>query len=333
MDIKQIDFDRVERVATEYSLTLPIEQTRQWAVYQATIEGRSPWQCIELVRGGRTMAVSSLMDFETHGYHFLRSEHGPVWVEEPSEALEAQALAALCDYLRREHRAAAFIRLAVKHALDVTRPTLSTIPYDRTVILDVTGGDEAILSRMKTRGRRDVRKALRESPIECADETERASASFEEYYSLMVETGERDGFAPAPMSDFENMIRVLSARHCRLYAGRLDGRLVNWSMVTVSGRRATLYYAASSTDTMRMYVGDKLMYFVACELGRLFDGSIDEYDLMGIGSELSPELNGLNKFKCKFSKEVAEVAPDRDVPLRKALYAALVAARRALRRS
>ena len=29
MDIKQIDFDRVERVATEYSLTLPIEQTRQ----------------------------------------------------------------------------------------------------------------------------------------------------------------------------------------------------------------------------------------------------------------------------------------------------------------
>ena len=103
-----------------------------------------------------------------------------MWVEEPSEALEAQALTALCDYLRREHKAAVFIRLAVKHALDVTRPTLSTIPYDRTVILDVTGGDEAILSRMKTRGRRDVRKALRESPIECADETERASASFEE---------------------------------------------------------------------------------------------------------------------------------------------------------
>lgn len=333
MDIKQIDFDRVERVAAEYSLTLPIEQTRQWAVYQATIEGRSPWQCIELVRGGRTMAVSSLMDFETHGYHFLRSEHGPVWVEEPSEALEAQALTVLCDYLRREHKAAVFIRLAVKHALDVTRPTLSTIPYDRTVILDVTGGDEAILSRMKTRGRRDVRKALRESPIECADETERASASFEEYYSLMVETGGRDGFVPAPMSDFENMMRILGARHCRLYAGRLDGRLTNWSMVTVSGRRATRYYAASSTDTMRMHVWDRLIYFEACELGRLFGGTVNEYDLMAIGSELSPELNGLNEFKCKFSKEVVEVAPDRDVPLRKALYAALVTARKTLRRS
>ena len=333
MQIEQIGLSELEQRAEELKLTLPIEQTHQWASYQATVEGRSPWRCVRFADGDGTLALASLMDFETHGYHFLRSEHGPVWVEEPSEALEAQALAALCDYLRREHRAAAFIRLAVKHALDVTRPTLSTIPYDRTVILDVTGGDEAILSRMKTRGRRDVRKALRESPIECADETEHASASFEEYYPLMVETGERDGFAPAPMSDFENMMRILGDRHCRLYVGRLDGRLTNWSMVTVSGRRATRYYAASSTDTMRMHVGDRLVYFEACELGRLFDGSIGEYDLMAIGSELSPELNGLNEFKCKFSKEVVEVAPDRDVPLRKALYAALVAARRALRRS
>lgn len=333
MQIEQIGLSELEQRAEELKLTLPIEQTHQWASYQATIEGRSPWRCVKFADGDRTLALASLMDFETHGYHFLRSEHGPVWVEEPSEALEAQALTALCDYLRREHKAAVFIRLAVKHALDVTRPTLSTIPYDRTVILDVTGGDEAILSRMKTRGRRDVRKALRESPIECADETERASASFEEYYSLMVETGGRDGFVPAPMSDFENMMRILGARHCRLYAGRLDGRLTNWSMVTVSGRRATRYYAASSTDTMRMHVGDRLIYFEACELGRLFGGTVNEYDLMAIGSELSPELNGLNEFKCKFSKEVVEVAPDRDVPLRKALYAALVTARKTLRRS
>ena len=332
MQIEQIGLSELEQRAEELKLTLPIEQTHQWASYQATIEGRSPWRCVRFADDDRTLALASLMDFETHGYHFLRSEHGPVWVEGPSEALEAQAITTLCDYVRSEHRAAAFIRMAVKHALDVTRPTLSTIPYDRTVILDVTGGDEAILLRMKPRGRRDVRKALRESPIECADETERASASFEEYYPLMVETGERDGFTPAPMSDYENMMHILGTGHCRLYAGRLDGRLTNWSMVTVSGKRATRYYAASSTDTMRMHVGDKLVYFEACELGRLFDGTVSEYDLMAIGSDLSPELNGLNEFKCKFSKEVAEVAPDRDVPLRKTLYAALVAARRALRR-
>ena len=54
-----------------------------------------------------------------------------------------------------------------------------------TVVIDVTGGDEEILSRMKPRGRRDVRKALREAPVTCADETEQATADFSEYYAIM----------------------------------------------------------------------------------------------------------------------------------------------------
>mgnify|MGYP000402845808 CR=1 FL=1 len=61
-------------------------------------------------------------------------------------------------------------------------PVLSTVPYNETVYVDITGGDEAILTRMKKRGRRDVRKALRESPAVCADETAQAMADFSEYY-------------------------------------------------------------------------------------------------------------------------------------------------------
>ena len=116
MQIEQIGLSELEQRAEELKLTLPIEQTHQWASYQATIEGRSPWRCVRFADDDRTLALASLMDFETHGYHFLRSEHGPVWVEEPSETLEAQAITALCDYVRSEHKAAAFIRMAVKHA-------------------------------------------------------------------------------------------------------------------------------------------------------------------------------------------------------------------------
>jgi hypothetical protein len=46
-------------------------------------------------------------------------------------------------------------------------------------------------------------------------------------------------------------------------------------------------------------------------------------DLMAIGSDFSPSLKGLNEFKCKFAKEAASVAPDRDLPLRPLLYDAL----------
>lgn len=326
MELQKIDYDEYRQIAGGIGRSLPIEQTRSWAEYQKTVEGRIPYGYFKLVDGTSVAAIMSVMDFQTHGYHYLRSEHGPVWLDEPSEDQERQAVEAIRSCLRGMGSHAVFVRMAVAHELDATRPTLSTIPYDRTVIVDVTGGDEAILSRMKPRGRRDVRKALREAPVTCADETQRAIESFDEYYEVMVETGARDGFVPAPASDYVTMLEVLGPEHCRLLAGRdEDGRVVTWSICTISGTRATRYYAASRNETMRKHVSDKLVYFECCEMGRL---GCEEYDLMAIGSEFSPSLMGLNEFKTKFCKEVAEVAPDRDVPLRPAAYAALVQARR-----
>ena len=49
--------------------------------------------------------------------------------------------------------------------------------------------------------------------------------------------------------------------------------------------------------------------------------------MMGIGSDFAPSLLGLNEFKCKFTKETAEVAPSRDIPVRRGFYALLVKAR------
>ena len=51
------------------------------------------------------------------------------------------------------------------------------------------------------------------------------------------------------------------------------------------------------------------------------------YDMMGIGSDFAPSLLGLNEFKCKFTKETAEVAPSREIPVRRGFYALLVKAR------
>jgi D-aspartate ligase len=300
---------------------IPIEQTSAWLDYEATIPGRTPWGYVALRREGHTLAVACFADYETHGYHFLRGHHAPVWADEPSEADEAEALEALSSYVRAKDRKQVFVRLSVMHDLPACRPTLSTLPYDQTVVIDVTGGDDEILARMKPRGRRDVRKALRESKVECADETERAGESFAEYYEVMRETGERDGFTPAPISDYEDMLRILGPERCRVFAGRLDGRVVTWSIVTISKTRAVRYYGASLNETMRQHVTDKLVYFECCELGRL--GCLD-YDMMAIGSDFQPKLLGLNEFKTKFAKQVTPVAPDRDLPLRKTFYASLV---------
>lgn len=314
-------YEQLVQLAHDWNVNLPIEQTSQWADFEDTIEGRSPWGAFRIDDDGEPVGLVSFIDYETHGYHYLRSHCGPVWKKSLSEDEEARLVSGIRDAVKKLDRKQAFIRMAVAHDLDITEPTLSTLPYDTTVVIDITGTTDDILARMKPRGRRDVRKALRECPAKLADETDRAAESFEEYYDVMCQTGDRDGFVPAPLSDYQSMVRVLGAEHCRVYAGRVDGKLVAWSLVTISGKRATRYYAATAVGAGRLRVADVLVLFEcehAAELG------CTEYDLMGIGSEFAPETMNLNEFKTKFAKEgEIKIAPDRDVPIKRGFYGAL----------
>ncbi|MBT1171302.1 GNAT family N-acetyltransferase [Bifidobacterium sp. SO4] len=317
--LEKVDGQTLEAEAAKASIALPIEQTKVWSAFQADIEGRTPWGDYLIRRDGELIAVISFIDFETHGYHYLRSMHGPAWVSKPSEAEEREVIDAIVAMVRKTDGKVAFLRIDTWHT-GGTHKVLSTVPYDFTVVIDVTGGDDAIMGRMKRRGRRDVRKSLRECPAEVADETQRALADFAEYYDVMVETGKRDGFRPAPMSDYSDMIKALGADHCRVFAARIEGRVVAWSIVTVNGTRAVRYYAGMRNEVMRLHVTDKLLYSECCILGAQ---GITDYDLMGIGSDFAPSLKGLNEFKTKFTEEVTPVAPARDVPVKKAFYWAL----------
>ncbi len=320
IDITKTSYAQMEDEARKAGVNLPIEQTEVWARYQETIDGRMPIGAFIIRRDGDPIAFISLMDFATHGFHFARSAHGPAYVTPPSESEEEEVIAALADYVHHNFRAAKFLRCAIAHEIPQANVVLSTVPYDSTVVIDITGGDDAILSRMKRRGRRDVRKSLRECPATCLDETESAMKSFAEYYDVMRETGERDGFNPAPMSDYEDMIRILGPEHCRVFAARLGEKVEAWSIVTANGDTCVRYYGAMRNGAMRMHVTDKLLYSEACELGRQ---GFAKYDLMGIGSDFAPSLLGLNEFKTKFTEEITHVAPERDVPLHKGYYALL----------
>lgn len=317
MQIRELSNAEYERALQTMTDEAPIEQCPVWLAYQATIDGRTPWALLAVEDGGQTIALVALVDYATHGYHYLHVTHGPVYASKPSAQTEDEVLRALVDYVRHHDRKVVFLRLSVAHESELTHAVLSTTPYDTTVIVPLTGGEDQILARMKPRGRRDVRKALRESPAECADETELAAASFAEYYEVMEETAERDGFVPAPIEGYEQMIAVLGPAHCRVFASRVDGRVVSWGIATIYGARATYYYAASRAEAQRLLCVDKQMLFMFNTLAEL---GCTEIDLMGIGSDFSPELLGLNTFKTKFAKEVTSVAPERDVAVKQGAY-------------
>lgn len=328
--IERVTPAAMEREAQEHGIDLPIEQTAVWADFQAGVKDRAPWGSLLIRNGSHLVAVISLIDMETHGYHYLRSVHGPAWVTRPGKQLERDVVKALADFVHSHDGKVVFLRIDTWDDQG-TYPVLSTVPYNETVVLDITGGDDEILSRMKRRGRRDVRKALRESPAEIANETEQAARDFAPYYQVMVDTANRDGFTPAPMSDYTDMIKALGPEHCRVYAGRIDGKVVAWSIVTTHGKTAVYYYASMLTEVKRQHVPDKLLYSVACDLGA---AGYEKLDLMGIGNDFAPSLKSLNEFKTKFSENTVHLAAGRDVPLRKAFYHALRAAqdvRKALR--
>lgn len=323
----ELTLEDLEREARAEGLCLPIEQTAAWARYEATVDGRSPWGAFRILCDGDPVAYVSLIDYQTHGYHYLRASHGPVWLRNPSPEEERAALDAIRSVVRKRGEGQVFVRCCVDADLGCCEHALSIVPYDTTVVIDVTGGEEQILARMKGRGRRDVRKALRETPATYADETELAAKSFSEYYDVMVETSERDGFVPAPIDDYENTIRCLGPEHCRVFAGRVDGRVITWTMATISGRHAVRYYGASRSGKERALATDGLIFFECCTLGKM--GCVD-YDQMGIGSEEFPDLMTLNTFKTKFSKEVRHVSPDRDLPVRATFYKSLLAGKKIL---
>ncbi|WP_124054538.1 lipid II:glycine glycyltransferase FemX [Arcanobacterium ihumii] len=320
LTVSAVDFSTFENEAKAHQVSLPLEQTEIWAKYQATVPGREAWKNLVIKDGSNLLALVSFMDYETHGYHFLRASHAPVWVVDCTEQHEKEVLNAVKDFVKKEFPKAVFMRMAVEHKSSLTQPVLSTRPYDATVVIDLAGGEDDVFSRMKKRGRRDVRKALRECPAICADETEQASQSFDEYYPVMQDTGRRDHFVPAPQKDFEQMLRMLGPNHCRLYAARIDGVVVSWSIVTINDMRATRYYAAMATEVMRNHVSEVLVFHEILDLQKC--GLVD-YDLMGIGSDFAPSLLGLNEFKTKFIDRVVDVAPDRDVPVNTAFYKAL----------
>lgn len=335
---RPITADRFMQLCADASLDAPIEQLEQWAQLDATDPARTPVGFFEAAdEHGTVRAAWRATRMADHGTRFVWLRHGPVWLSEPNAEDEERFVRALVSAIRRVDLRATHVRLSLNSEPEGARLPTSIVTYDSTVVIDTSLSDgdldddaalEEILSRFKARGRRDVRKAIRESGLVCADETASAATDFTPYYEVMKDTAERDGFTPWSADVYRRMVSILGQEHARVYAGRIDGEIVCWSIVCINGARAWRYYAASSSAMMRRRVTDRLIAHECVDLGRR---GVVEYDLMGIGSEISESLKGLNEFKTKFSKDVRTVAPEREIVVRPLIYSRLQRARRIAR--
>lgn len=308
-------------MAVAAGVELPLEQTPAWDRFDLAAAGRSPWRKLVWKVDGTPRAFIALTKMRGRGFTYLWAKHGPVWTSpQPTSVEEAALRKDVTRLVNGIDKRIAFVRLHAIEPAEDLHELLQSVTYDRTVIIDTSQNDEAILASMKSRGRRDVRKALRNDSMVVADETDHALDVFPELYDVLVETADRDHFGIAPLETYLSMLGSLGPEHCRLYTVRRDGRPLCWGIVTLTATQGTYYYAASTHEGRKSGAPDLLVYAMACSMHALGRTS---FDLMGIDSARAPQLAGVRDFKKKFRDEVTDVPGAWDVPTRPALYSGL----------
>lgn len=320
VQIRPITAQEMRDAAISAEVNVPIEQTWVWAEFEETFPDRDLIGFFAISADDQPVAIFGLTEYDYHGFTFVWCKHGPVWLVEQNRDLEQSAVQAMVRWIKKNRPRTAFLRLHLLFPLPEANPPMQITTYDRTVVVELADNEDDLMAGYKPRTRTQVRSSRRKTPVECSDDTEQAIEDITDYYELMAETAERQGFTPWSETVYSNLLRTLKREHARLYAARVDGRLVAFTIFTLSGSEVVYYYAAANEEGRENRAPAQLLHYALSELGT---EGFATADLMGIGSDRAPSLEVLTPFKTGFAKEVTEVAPAYDVPVSKKRYKAL----------
>ena len=204
--------------------------------------------------------------------------------------------------------------------LPLRRARVDVQPPD-TVIVDLDGEEDEILSRMKSKTRYNIRLAerrgvvVRESGIEGLDL----------WYRMYRETASRDRITIHAeryyRALFEEARRELAATgaQTRLLFAYVEDEAVAGNIVTISGRSG-LYHFGASTNRHRNLMPTYALQWEAMKLC-LHEGCT-EYDLGGIPPTDDPAhpMHGLYRMKTGFGGRIVHRVGSWDSPLRPFAY-------------
>lgn len=210
-----------------------------------------------------------------------------------------------------------------------------------TVILDITGTEDEILSRMKSKTRYNIRLAFRKG-VTVREGTE---DELDIWYDLYRQTAERDKIEIHSFDYYKKMLSLASVYGgktagpmsgaqagkqpgspagppaVKLLLAEIDTVVVAGIIVAFHGAGATYLYGASS-NTKRNYMPNYALQWRSIELAR--DYGCRWYDLFGIPPEAHPDqaMFGLYRFKVGFGGRIVHRPGCWDVPLRSGFYSA-----------
>lgn len=237
---------------------------------------------------------------------------------ENQQHLENEKFWAEVDFVCRKNRAI-FLKIEPDcwdDKIDIRNLKIATIsPHNiqppRTVILDLLGSDDDILSRMKQKTRYNIRLAQKKGI------TVRAWDDLQAFHEMIQVTGDRDGFGVHNLEYYRHAYELFHPTGiAELLVAEHDTKPLAALMVFALGKRAWYVYGASNNQE-RNRMPTYLLQWEALRWAR--EKGAEEYDMWGVPdedeetleahfTERSEGLWGVYRFKRGFGGRIERAA-------------------------
>ncbi|MCC6455041.1 MAG: peptidoglycan bridge formation glycyltransferase FemA/FemB family protein [Caldilineaceae bacterium] len=168
------------------------------------------------------------------------------------------------------------------------RRSPNTIQPPSTTMLELGGDEDALLARMKSKWRYNVRLAERKGVTVRALQRD----ELPDFYKLMVETGTRDGFGVHSAAYFEAAFDLLTPHMGAFLLAEHEGVPLGALVVVRCGQMAWYVWGASSSRE-RSRMPNHALQWAAMRWARAHGAT--RYDFWGIPDEIGKVAVGLNQ--------------------------------------
>jgi lipid II:glycine glycyltransferase (peptidoglycan interpeptide bridge formation enzyme) len=193
-------------------------------------------------------------------------------------------------------------------------PSRHPIQHQATMLVDIRGGDEALM-RLKESTRRNIRAGVRAGiAVEASD----ASAAMDNFYELLKETAEREHFAIRVHGYYQDLLALFRERgQVAVYLARHEDRLLAGGVMLFYGPKLIYLYGGTRGDAKDLKPGYVLHWRAIEDAQRR---GCTTYDMWGVPVNPQPGERGYGYyvFKSRFNGEMVRFIGLYDLPVNRA---------------
>lgn len=280
-------------------------QSWEWGEFQRTL-GRTIERIDHVGAEGRTIAqvIRMPIPFGKRYWYAPKGPLGKAPIEKQIEVLREGLSGGI--FLRIEPREAS----TMMHTGDIQPST--------TLMLDLTKGNEQLLSEMKSKTRYNLRLASRKGVVCRIVGLEH----FDDFIRLMNQTAKRDGFAPHPAGYYRKMLEELSGGDVQAFIamGFFEERPVVGNIMIDFGGVRTYLHGASSNLHRNVMAPYALHGFLIEDAIRKGLKAFDFWGIAPTGAGEDHPWAGITRYKEGFGGTVVSMPGTFDLPMQHLWY-------------